>query len=374
MTKIFKKHRVVILIVNFIIILVNTMCASQIPETMGLPITLAYLDEKTITFACLNQDDCFQNFNLDNYVEFLKSPLYIGPVFYLNSASIFVILSFWDMSGAVLKINTATNQVNYLDLPTEIDPDLSIVAYDRVVLANRRRGEIFIIQDDLSAQKVEVGPYIIRLVETTNMKVMALSNQLIEKEGEFFTQVSIIDVNSGRFVRKLLKNPSFDNIEYEEVPRVGKRYAGKIVNVSMDLTKLYYLYYSVKNEDKICLTLAMFDANTLKEENSVSDVQCINMTGYTQYHNVLYSSRISTEGNERATLINMSNLQPLIDLSEIMKNELTSSLMITPFNDYFVLNTNSRIIILSLSGAIVQEYSLPIDWIARDYVVMEYRK
>jgi len=367
------------------LVILSTACASannQLELESTPPIVIAYLEGNTILFECLNDGDCFPNIDISDYVKSDISSQHIGLVFHAASSSIFVTL--WDSTSfQLLRLNPEIGKVNVVDLPDEINPGFIMIAsHDKIILANRiGEDNIWIIKNNLTTEKVSLPlggqtAGIATLVEVSPSNIIAVNGSLIEEDRKLFAEVFIINTDSGTFTQRLLELTGLQiSSGPSEIPQAGSKYAFRVVNVSPDLKQLYVFYYHYETGDKANLTLAMFDTQNLQEIASTKNEQCINlMAGYSQYHNVIYSSRMDTEGNARATLINMSDLTPIVNLSEIIPNEMSRSIIIAPFGDYFLVGTQNSVILISQSGKILKKYTLPQEWMNRDYTIMEYRR
>lgn len=242
--------------------------------------------------------------------------------------------------------------------------------------------EVVIVQEDLSLLEIDLPiglyevpiRYLIDLIDASEGKIIALCRR-IEKGGKELTEVFIIDADSGAFESRLLKNPNLPKKEPGELPVVGKKYGNWTLHVSQDLRKLYFGYGMARGDGEMGSVLGKFDVSSLEEESSTGSDRCIEwMTGYDQYRGVLYSSRSYADGGATASLIDMDTIEYVMDLQEIVQQEMTSRLMVTPFGRGFLLGTNSRVIQVSVQGRILAEYPLPSDWIGREYVILEYRE
>jgi hypothetical protein len=375
MLKIGQRLQVILLISTLAMILVTTtMCTSQNPQ-INTPITFVYLDGHTLIFECVGENECFQNYDLDQFAKFQGVSLHIGPVFSTSPSNIYVtFVENYSGFNTILNINPETKQIRSLDLPDLIEPYLALPVQDKMVFPNGQNGKLFILQKDQSFVEVDLEANITRLIEGDRANLYALSYSN-DEDGNTFWAIFDINLETGLFTKSGLEGPSFDFLLEGETPQAGAKYGARLVSVSPDLKYLYYLYYLAENENKGDLTLGMFDAKELTEVHSTSDVRCLNlMVGYAQSQNVLYSSQLFLEGSEKATLVDMSTLQPIIDSNEMTKNEQDSRLTIVPFGEYFLLGMDSKVVVISPKGKIIDEYALPIEWTNRDYTLMEYSK
>lgn len=337
-----------------------------------LPITLARLDSNNIVFECLNFNKCPENIQLDD-VE--QSIVYIDSAFYQNPDKIVLVMRSSDEAIIVMEVNLKSNQKIYTVVPNATVPPLMVAHTDTQLVIGDKTGQLFFIQDGILSNQVKLladNNTNIANLFIKNKSVVVLNSDPINQDNKAYAQVWLIDMDKASVSSQLLPMPKFSYLEAGEVTRNGIKYAGRLVNVSEDLTKLYFLYYLGANEGLAQLTLGMFDVNTL-EEKSVSDTKCINlMTGYSQYNGIMYSNRNDLEGNANATFVSMQNLTSIADMSAFVQNELTTKLVIKPFYQNFLFGTNSRIFVVMPSGEIVKEYSIPLAWNNQNYILIAY--
>ncbi len=369
----------------FVLTLLAILGAACLPTNnveTSPPVVAAYLEKKIILFECLSNNACFPNIDISDHVKSAAPLQRIDRIFYIDPSNVFIT---WQNGTAfqALRFNPKTGQVDYLDLPTEINAGFMMIAsHGNVVLANRvGEHSIWIINEDLTIQKVGMplsgkSASIVGLIEAPSPNIIAVNGSPIEKDGKIFAEVFIIDTVSGTFTQRLLDIAGLSiSSASDEAHQAGDKDVFRIVNVSPDLKQLYVFYYQFETSDKANLILGAFDTQDLREVASTNSSECINfMVGYSQYRNRLYSSRADTEGSSTATLIGMPDLQSLIDLWELTKNGITSRITITPFDNHFLVGTVDRVYLIALDGQIVKEYTLPQDWAQRDYILMEYRK
>ena len=144
---------------------------------------------------------------------------------------------------------------------------------------------------------------------------------------------------------------------------------------SKDLNTLYYIYSIPKGGKELGMVLEAFDVERGIALAANANLQCINfMDGYSQHNGFLYSSRASTEGGATATLINAQTLEPLVNMDDVIKDELTPRVLVAAFGENFLIGTDSKIRLISQDGLYMKEYPLPPSLIGKEYTIMEYRK
>ena len=347
----------------------DTQSVSEISSVP--PVTAVYLIDKTITFECLNQEGCFPEINLEQIVP-IDETCKLGSVYYVNSSRIFVILNSNGIA-TIVQINPTTKETT--PIPIKTDARIRTIAHGKLVIA--QDDKVVIIQDDKNIVEVDVGKDIFQVIETTDNRVIAIVQQPIRIDGNTFVETFIIDVDTGEYEQKLVQSPNFDSQTEPTlgVPQDNEPYAGRLFTVDSNLAHTY-LYYLYKTADSVQRELGMFKVDPLQSVTTISNPPFIdNLSGYSQqYNNIAYSRIADTDGGGIDTLINLSDLTPLIDTSQIISQEYKKYILFSPFGEYFLLGTGSRIILLSLDGKIVEEYALPADNISQSYRIMEYKK
>lgn len=232
------------------------------------------------------------------------------------------------------------------------------------------------IMDETLSYKT-VNPGIMRglpsLVEGENDTVVYLGDSPVVQDGGQFARAMIIDVDSGDAVERLLPAPRLEEDGLgSTLP--GEKYGLIFIGVSPDLKQLYYSYQTVeKAGDNVFHTrLGMFDTEREKDLPYVYDGCCPPMGGYTEYGGYLMVSHFPEAGGS-ALLLNMKDLSSVVDWTELLKGETTSRLTIHPFGKYFIVGTDSKVLLLSQGGALLKEYPLPAELIGRGYTIVEYR-
>ncbi|GAB4578852.1 MAG: hypothetical protein Fur0022_15890 [Anaerolineales bacterium] len=93
-----------------------------------------------------------------------------------------------------------------------------------------------------------------------------------------------------------------------------------------------------------------------------------------RYREIWYYERRDLEGSSIPLLLNISTLEPILDLSNLVQGEPSDKILISPYGDSFLVGTNSHVNIISLDGKIEQTYAIPSLWIDQDYALLEYYK
>ena len=323
----------------------------------------------SLEFACLDKNNCLPNVNLNN----IGQPvIYIDSAFYRNSNTIDIILVRSDQVFVLLEIDLKNNQEKYTILPEETLPPLRIVHTDTQVIIGDQTGHLLFIQDGNIKNRV-------RLIRKDHIStiaglfvrdndIVAFSPVPVIKDEKTYAQVWLIHLSNSSIDNQLLQMPNFDRLEIGESPQSGAKYASGIIGVSKDLTNLYISYYLGTEENTAQSMLGIFDTSTLEEIIS-SNVECANMAGYIQSNEILYSSRIDLEGSSTAAFINLHNLTPL-DISAFTQDEITTKLIIVPFDENFLFGTNSQVFVVTSTGQIKKKYNLPMMWRNQNYVLV----
>lgn len=343
---------------------------SKLPS--NLPITIAYLVDGSISFECLDQDICFPDVNIRQIG--MDNTYTLGSIYYVTPSRFLVVLNLDDLA-AIVQINPETREISQINLPIETDARIRTIAHGKLVLAQASR--VMIIQDDGSVIDTPVEKKVFQLIETADNKVIAITDQPIEMTGDTFINVFVIDVDTGESVEKLIQVPNFEPnaMPTSGIPQGNEPYAGRLFTVGSDLLNTY-LYYAYMDGNDVKKELGMFDADSLKTVATYTDPQFIDtLSGYSQqYKNIAYSRITDTDGGGIDTLIRLSDLNPLIDVSQIVRQEYRKYLLFAPFGEYFLVGTGSRVLCLTLDGEVIGEFALPVDDIKDYYRLVEYRQ
>ncbi|BAJ64764.1 hypothetical protein [Anaerolinea thermophila] len=331
--------------------------------------------QRQLEFLCVETNNCLPSLDIENkHLENLAS-LHIGPTYYIENSNIFV--SFWEANTLMLKLNTQTLETTYFDLGTDIDLGILTLPLNKNLILASSRGTLLVVNDNLLPQKIQLNlqdsNYIRQLVHRNESEVVALNNIPIKSGDTISAQIFIVNPKTGAVVEKHLPVPEFKELFPGEALIEKQKYNLTIASVSPDLRTLYYTYYYTDDGESLKTALGMFDTQTMNDKGFNYDINCVSMNGYSQYKGFLYSSKLYSEGGgDIASLIEMKFLKPLIPLDRLLGRP--SKALITPFGKYFVLGTNHQVIVLTQNGTVVDEYELPLDWVGRDYVIVEYRE
>jgi hypothetical protein len=338
------------------------------------PITTVYMDSSVVHFNCLNTSSCFSDIDLSDQIKKItypdNYPLYLESAFYGHDARIYLTLggSIWFY---LVRVDPQTSKIQLLNLNVpslSSRPDILPIMpmflpggvkmiHNKLVVATAD-GKIGIVQDNFSLKTIDLGSSIRDFIEANNSTLVALSSDSHFHNGKVQLKVFVVDINLGRVREKILNGPQ----------------EGDVFTLSPDLNNVY----STTSDD----TLHLFDVQTQKElvSTPISHEDYFTystlMFSRAEYRGAWYISRpgISFEGPAPAILVDMATLKPIINPSELLKDELNTEFIITPFGDHFLIGTNSRVLVISLTGAIEKTYFLPKEWIGRGYILLEYRK
>ena len=178
------------------------------------PISIVSLEDQVLRFECLNTSNCIKDTDLSEYA-MLDKPYQLGPVYFTDLLGVWVTLYSkntvpWEQS--IVYINEETNQITSLKLPTTLDDPLRAVADGRMVLVSRNASQIYIIQPDMSFKEIDVKSPIGHLIEADNHTVIGINKRPLEKNGNIYFEVFLVDVISGQFTQKSLDLPNFELI------------------------------------------------------------------------------------------------------------------------------------------------------------------
>lgn len=354
---------------------INSNSNSSRPSIMLAAIT-ENNGQRQLEFLCVETNNCLPSLDIENEnLENLAS-LHIGPTYYIENSNIFV--SFWEANTLILKFNTQTLETTYFDLGADIDLGiLTLPSHKSLILASSR-GTLLVVNDNLLSQKIQLNlhysNYIRHLVHRNESEVVAINNIPIKNGDTTSAQIFIINLKTGAVVEKHLPAPEFKELLPGEALIEKQKYNLTIASISPDLRTLYYIFYYTDDGESLKTALGMFDTQTMSDKGFNYDINCVSMNGYSQYKGFLYSSKLYSEGGgDIASLIEMKSLKPLIPLDRLLGRQ-TSKLLITPFGKYFILGTNHQVIVLTQKGTVVDEYDLPLDWVNKDYIIIEYRE
>ncbi len=332
-------------------------------------VSIVRLVNDSLEFACLDNNNCLPNVNLNSIGQ---PAIYIDSAFYRNSNTIDIIFVRSDQIFVLLEIDLKNNQEKYIALPKETLPPLRVTHTDTQVIIGDQTGRLFFIQDGDIKNQVNLTnkdntSNIAGLFVRDNNVVVVSPVPVIENK-KTYAQVWLIHLSDFSINNVLLQIPNFDRLEIGEFPQSGTKYASRIIGVSEDLANLYVFYYLGTEEGAAQLMLGIFNTFTLKEIASLR-VECANMAGYIQSNEILYSSRSDLEGSSTAAFINLHNLTSF-DVSTFTQDEITTKLIIAPFDKNFLFGTNSQVFIVTQTGKISKKYNLPLTWHNQNYVLI----
>lgn len=69
----------------------------------------------------------------------------------------------------------------------------------------------------------------------------------------------------------------------------------------------------------------------------------------------------------------MITLKPILNPEDILKDEKSNKFIVAPFGNYFLIGTDSRVMVITMNGVVNKIYFIPQDWAGKDYVLLEYR-
>jgi hypothetical protein len=334
-------------------------------------VAIVRLVNNNLEFVCLDNNNCLPNIDLNN----IEQPIiYIDSAFYKNPDTVDIILVRSDQIFVLLEIDLKNNHEKYITLPEETLPPLRIAHTDAQVIIGDQTGHLFFIQGGGIREQIKLVrkgniSAIAGLFVRNNDVVVFSPVPVIENE-RTYAQVWLIHLNDFSIDSQLLQIPNFDHLEIGGLPQSGAKYASRIIGVSEDLTNVYVFYYLGVEEGVARPMLGMFNTSTLKETSSLN-VECVNMAGYVQTNGILYSSRSDLEGSSTAAFINLRNLTSL-DVSTFTQNEMTTKLIIAPFDKTFLFGTNSTVFIVTPTGKILKKYNLPLAWHDQNYVLIAF--
>lgn len=342
------------------------------PAETAAPIAIVSLEGQILKFECVDRANCIPDTDLAGYV-LLDTPFELARVYYWSPSSVFVTLYStktipWSFS--VIHINAQTGGIKSTKLPVDFDDIRYTVIGGRFIVAGYGEDFLYILSNDLSIIRVDIGFPIRSLIGANERQVIALNTDPVEQEDDAYVNVSIIDVITGDARKEGFKLPGLEINRSLPTSQAGHKYLFTIEGISRDLTKLYCLY--VLGGTPLTGRLGTFDIETSQEVAFTEDRELIHITyGYAQYHDILFTGNPgSGESLSTATLVNMSTVTSLLDFDQ---NPLwRHRLVIVPFGENFLLGSMSQIILMSQSGEILQRYPLPEKWLSRNYKLMYF--
>ena len=334
------------------------------------PIAIVSLVNQTLKFNCLNEGPCIQDIYLGGQ-SFLGEHHELGSVYYVSHSNIYLMLFNsqvapwkWD----IIHINLKTGEIGQVILPEEIDDPVHTIAHGHLVLAERGKNKLHIINNDLTTTDLEFAAFpIYQLIEVVNNKILLLNSRPLEENGNAFFEFIAVDVNSGESIKNHQPISGFGVPGYTNKSEPGSKQIVRVEGVSVDLENIY-LIFGIEGSQSGYL-LGSFNVKRNELIGSITG----HINGYHQYRNTLFSSNTSSSfGNEPATLVDMKSMVPLTD-SGVAGIPTKGKLLIVPFGNYFLLGTDNEVILMDLDGNIVNIYPLPGNWRNKIYQLMIYR-
>lgn len=353
----------------------STFVVTEFSQQTTIPVLAALsLDGSIIHFHCLDSSKCFPDIDLGNLIRKINGtnqyPLSLLSAYYCEDSIIYLNIggSVWDY---LVKISLQKGQVQYLNinvsslssradfLPMFLPGGMKMI-HGKIVVGTVD-GKIGIVQDDFSLKTIDLGISIQDFIEATGSKVAAVGYESTLQNGKTQEKIFLIDVTTG---------------EVEEKTFDGPQPGGVMVTIDKDV---HYLYWVSADNEAYWVpsgnpTLHRFDMQTQKDVLAVP-ISASDAYAYTtltaarfQYQGLwYYSRRCPCEGPVPAMLMDMSSLKPVI-------NPSVDTFMIAPFGDDFLIGTNSRVLVVSSNGTVINTYTLPEEWTKRNYLLLEYRK
>lgn len=333
-----------------------------------------YLDGAIIHFHCLDTPACFSDIDLGDPIKTLNDPnahpLSLQSAYYGKDSMIYLVIggSIWEY---LVEINPRTSQVRYLDinapsmssragvLPMLLPGGIKMI-HGKIIVGTTD-GKIGIVQDSFSLKVIDLKSPIRDFIEVNDSKIAVIAQEKYLENEAAQEKVFLVDVKSGAIEEK-----NFN----------GSRKGGQMVTVDGDIHNLYW----VSSDNS---TLNKFDIQAQKDMLSVS-ISAADAYAYTtltgtrlQYHKIWYYSRkCPCEGPVTALMMDMSTLKPVLNPEDFVNDEPESdrTFMIFPFGDEFLVGTYSRVFVVSSDGTVINTYTLPQEWVGRNYLFLEYRK
>ncbi|MBI5822446.1 MAG: hypothetical protein HZB18_00305 [Chloroflexi bacterium] len=352
-------------IIGFIFAKSNSIGESATDIQNHFPITALYLDGSVLRINCLDTPKCFPDIDLGNQIRIANNPdeppLQIGFAYYGQDLTLYLLLS--GGTGQYLaKVNLETGQVQILDPASflgGLNSGFASTIQGKLILATAE-GKISVVQNDFSVKTIaDLKAPVFNFIEANNSKIAVISTSGVLQESSQ-VKMFLADINSGDIEEKMLNGPQGNNWQF--------------VTIDQNLKHLYWLptdsnilnVFELQIQKNILsVPISNFDALIYTTQN----------TRRYQYHGIwYYSRRCCQEGPYPAMMLDMSTLQPVINPEDFLKNESDETLMISSFGNNFLIGMNSRVLLVSADGTVIKTYSLPKEWIGRDYLLLEYRK
>ena len=307
--------------------------------------------------------------NLEGHIHF--DPYNLSRVYYWNQESAYITLfsnSEVSEKMTIIHSNPQTGDIKSIESPGEVGYTLMNIAAGRLILARYQGQSLHIVENDLSVTEVDVGVDIYRIIVAGN-KIIALNQLPLEKNGQTYVDVSVIDVVSRQAKPERLNLLGLKILDSRQMPQPSNKYLSHIQGVSGDLKNLYCTFIS--GDEPRIVKLGTFSVESPGE--IASTLEPVAPFGYGQYRWMLFRSYLgeSESGISSGSLYDMLTGRSLIDYDQNPEWR-RKKLWIVPFGDYFLLGRSDEIILLSLTGTIVERYALPDRWIDQDYNIVRF--
>jgi len=337
-----------------------------------LPIIIVHKSDGSMHFTCLNREKCIPP---------IESFGWLSNCGIDEESMIYCLFDLGDIVYVDLERQSASHIA--IDSAPRFEGALHFLyAYGKIVLADFET--VIIISKDSSYKVVQPevadeirGILIGGLVRGREDQVIAFSPSLVEEDGEDFAKIFIIDLNSGDVTEKLLPCPLSMEITQASCAERGAevRYGLRIVGVTADLEKVYYIYYSFPGSNEmgggIHTQLGMFDTRSGQETRVYRGPGgCVPPPGrYRQHNGYLFVE----PGKGGPLLLRLEDLSPVVDFEALQERGLGFGIQaLSPFGRYFLVGTPTEAFVLSQDGDILREYSLPVELFGKSYTFVEY--
>ena len=335
------------------------------------PLALAFLEDQTIHFECLNRQNCIPEVDLEGHVHF-DSLYYLGKIFYWNPENIYITLlssSAIPDKMDIIHVNSITGEIKTIQSPDEAESSLIKIAGGRLILARFLGQRITILEGDLSITEVGVGFDIHKMIIDGD-KVIILNQIPVEMDGRIYVDVSVVNVISKEVKSERLKLPGLDMPHNSSTPETNRKYLIYIEGISGDLNNLYCVFRNGNEPDIARLGTFNIETSMLVAMTSGGATA----GGYGQYHEILYTEYSEKDdGGSGASLYNMATGRSLIDLDN-NRDWIRNNLLVVPFGDNILLGRSNEIVLLSPTGIIIKRYALPEIWADQDYQIVRFEK
>jgi hypothetical protein len=250
----------------------------------------------------------------------------------------------------------------------------TLIVQDKLILVPYWQEGMIVVSQDLSLRTIALPEntsqsdynYVISIVRGKGDEVMIVYALPIEKDGEWYARVLVVDIESEKVTEKMLSVPSTGVFLEGEPVHSDLKYYLQIKGASPDLSKILYCYEYLK-ADTFFPKLALYSVGDGKE--LLLKDYCCSGCNFTQYKDKIITLDSPNDGCDGPDLLSMEGLEPVFDLTKLLDDSDSYRVTIHPHGDNWTIATFVRVLVVSPKGELLKSYDLPPEFVGSPYDV-----